>query len=97
MEDKPDKMKLWLVVIIWLLLQELSTLKIMLLQLPFFLDVNSAKRGIVEEELKWKLDEKFPHLIMGNWRRKLKDQWEYPSSIGKLMSLKQACHWWKIS
>ena len=44
MEVKLDEMKLWLVIITWLLLWELSTPKVTLLQLPSFSDASSAER-----------------------------------------------------
>ena len=58
MEVKSDEVKLWLVVVTWLLLWELSALKVTLLQLLLSSDASFAERKIVEGELEWELGEK---------------------------------------
>ena len=73
----------------WLLLWELSVLKVTLLQLLLSLDKSFAERGIVKE--KWKPDKKTSQPDKRDWGRKSRDYWEYPSLVGKLMSLKESC------
>ena len=100
---KPDKVMSWLVVVSWLLLWELSALKVTLLQLPPSLDASFAEHEIYWREtskgtLNGNLLKNLPTQIMRDWRGKPDDQWEHPSPVEKLMSLKGgSCHWWKIS
>ena len=61
MEVKPNEVKSWLVVVTWLMLWELSALKVTLLQLPLSSDASSAEHGIVERELEWEPGEKLPN------------------------------------
>ena len=61
MEVKPDEVKLWLIVVTWILLRELSAPKVTLLQLPPSSDASSADCGIAEGELEGEPGEKPPN------------------------------------
>ena len=86
MEVKLDEVKLWLVVVIWLLLWELFIPKPILLQLPPFLDAS-----FIEREIYWRITLK--RTWNGNpevesWIETLNGNLEWELWIGT---------WWKTS
>ena len=70
MEVKLDEVKLWLVVVTWLLLQKLSAPKVMLLQLLSSSNTSSAKREIFwRGTLKGTLNENLVKNLPTWWKR----------------------------
>ena len=62
-EVKLGELKLWLVFFTWLFLWELSTPKVMLLQLHPSLDTSFAQREIIEREFQWRPSDKLSNSI----------------------------------
>ena len=111
MEVKPDEVKLWLVVVTWLPLQRSRYYNCLPFRTRAPLSVESVWRrtskGTWNGNLEWKPwmgtlsgnpMKNLPTQMMGDRGGKPGDQWEHPSPVGKLMSLKGGlCRWWKTS
>ena len=87
-------MKFWMIVVMWLLFWELSALRSRYYNCLFLWTQTSL--SVVLLKGNGNLIKNLP-TNEGDWERKPGDHWEHPSPVGKLMSLKGSCRWWKTS
>ena len=86
-----------IVIITWLLLQELSAPKVTLLQLPPFLDMSFVEYGIVKGKLEWESDKKPLNPMRKTEEENRETNENILAHIGKTINHKRLCCWWKTS